>query len=513
MSGGGTSRASRQRSSDRGYVLATTALVMIPLLIVAAFSVDLGGFYTRAERLKRTAEAAALAGVVWMPDLTTATTVALDTAAKNGVVPSATITIDVDPVAGNPNQLKVTITDDAVDQFLSKLIVPDVAITRDATAEYEQPLPMGSPTNYFGTGTLTMGSGPPENLWAAISGTCSASESGDRRTAQFDNAYNGDPVDKFDCDTSSGAIPNPDYRSTGYLYAIVVPSSAPASIDVEIYDAAYVEGVGLDGTNVPNSVMDTVYTIREAAGSPYDPLSHAPITQTTVASADTTWMATWRSVGTISNPCAGCTYYLQVSSPPIADSFGANYYGVRAAPNGAFSDCTTIIGSVAPPFASDCIRVHPYEEMSLGADYGGATAEFYLADVGPLYAGKRITIDLWDVGEGATKVEILDPNGQPATFDWHTDCNPPAPLLGGCSDNNVTAIFPDVVGDQPYARVDRKTTFNDRSVELRTTLPSNYAATFGSKTWWKVRYTTGATPSDRTTWSVKVDGSPVRLVR
>ena len=62
------------RRDERGYVLILTALILIPLLLISAMAVDYGAWYTSGSRMQRAADAAALAGVVWLPDLTTAFT-------------------------------------------------------------------------------------------------------------------------------------------------------------------------------------------------------------------------------------------------------------------------------------------------------------------------------------------------------------------------------------------------------------------------------------------------------
>ena len=46
-----------------------TALCLIPLMIFAAFGVDLASWHARVSFLQKSADAAALAGTVWMPDL------------------------------------------------------------------------------------------------------------------------------------------------------------------------------------------------------------------------------------------------------------------------------------------------------------------------------------------------------------------------------------------------------------------------------------------------------------
>ena len=48
----------RPRRSERGYVLATAAMIMVPLLVVAGFATDVGGWYREADRMQRAADAA-----------------------------------------------------------------------------------------------------------------------------------------------------------------------------------------------------------------------------------------------------------------------------------------------------------------------------------------------------------------------------------------------------------------------------------------------------------------------
>lgn len=82
-----SSPAGRRRvRGEKGYALVLAALMLRPLLAFAGFATDVGAWYARASRIQRAADAASLAGVVWMPDLTQARTVALATAQRNGFV-------------------------------------------------------------------------------------------------------------------------------------------------------------------------------------------------------------------------------------------------------------------------------------------------------------------------------------------------------------------------------------------------------------------------------------------
>src|ERR1700712_404054 len=71
---------------ESGFVAVFIALLLVIMLIFAAFTVDFGSWYTRSAELKRAADAAALAGVVWMPEIDQAQQYALAAAAKNGFV-------------------------------------------------------------------------------------------------------------------------------------------------------------------------------------------------------------------------------------------------------------------------------------------------------------------------------------------------------------------------------------------------------------------------------------------
>jgi Flp pilus assembly protein TadG len=507
-------RSSQRRPFERtrtehGYIAVTTALVLVPLMIFTSFAVDLGGWYARASKMQRAADSAALAGVVWMPDLTKATSVALDDAARNGFSSAGSVTVAVSAVSGNAHRLAVTITDTKVDQYFSKVVLSSKKLVRTATAEYFLPIPLGSPTNYFGTGNLNSGTPPAENLWAAVSGYCSSKENGDLRLAGFDNAYNGSG---YDCSVTGGTFANPDYQSTGYLYSIDIPASPPSSVAIQVYDAQY-DGTAPDNSLKSGSVVDTTYKVL-GAGNVFSPLSNPVISTLTVVSGDSSYASQWKTVGTISNPCAGCTYYLQVSTTAgQANSAGSNSYGVRTAANGVFSACSTIVGSSNPPYSSGCVQIHGYNELSLFANISGVST-FYLANVDAKYQGKKMDVSLFDLGEGASKVEILDPNGNPVAFNWTTSCaNPPAPATGGCSGTNVTSLTPGVTGaSQPYPRLSSSYVFNDRSIDIEVQLPANYTASYGTNTWWRVRYTVGTSATDRTTWSATILGTPVHLV-
>lgn len=136
---------------DRGVAIILTSLLLIPLMLAAAFGVDIASFHSRVGQLQRAADAAALAGTVWMPDLAKARVIATESLAKNGVVDGADddITVVIEP-GEKLNSLSVTITDSRVTTFFSNVINHRQVLVRSAEAQYNLQLPLGSPLNYFG---------------------------------------------------------------------------------------------------------------------------------------------------------------------------------------------------------------------------------------------------------------------------------------------------------------------------------------------------------------------------
>lgn len=138
---------------DRGFILVSLGLLILPIMIFAALAVDISSWYSRASQLQKAADASALAGVVWMPKLTdaqsNATTVLTQNGIQNGV---GDVTLTVGPGLAL-NSLKVCITDHSAPQYFAAVFASPQAITRCSVAQYNVPLQLGSPLNFFGGNT------------------------------------------------------------------------------------------------------------------------------------------------------------------------------------------------------------------------------------------------------------------------------------------------------------------------------------------------------------------------
>ena len=140
------------RSDERGFVLITFALLLIPIVAFTALAIDVSSWYSRATELQRAADASSLAGVVWMPDLGKAKSHATPVLAKNGIdsTDTARYTVTMNTGGTSAGSFQVCITDKKAPQFFGAVIANQASIERCATSEYNQPLELGSPLNYFG---------------------------------------------------------------------------------------------------------------------------------------------------------------------------------------------------------------------------------------------------------------------------------------------------------------------------------------------------------------------------
>jgi Flp pilus assembly protein TadG len=239
------------------------AILAPVLLMFAAFAVDVARWYVEAERVQKVADAAALAGVVFMPqDFPEAERRALDVAADNGYANGGAVAVAVEE-GPLPTQLRVTVTSNVSNAFGVIAGIDTTAVTRSAVADYNGPAPMGSPCNTFANeppGTVKSGpigsalpspgfancSSEPQ-FWANIHGPNVFKTQGDQyntRTCQQDESgcsggSNGDNVEFID---------------QGYFLVVkVLDPAKTGSIRLQIYDPAYVS-VGSRCDQLPNSM-------------------------------------------------------------------------------------------------------------------------------------------------------------------------------------------------------------------------------------------------------------------
>lgn len=507
-------RRHRRIRGEKGYALILAALLLLPLLAFTGFATDVGAWYARASRIQRAADAAALAGVVWMPDLTQARTVALATAQRNGFVNGQdNITITVSAAAGSTRKLRVVIEDAKADQFFSSLFIGDVAITRAATAEYVLPVPLGSPLNRFGNDPTA---GVIPNFWGSISGP-------------YTDYNNGDPYSTKCGAGSSGTSctqSNTEYRTSGYAYAIDVPASMVGqTLTVELYDAGHYHRINYPTVETADNTqacgnstcsssnaltgVRTQYELYRADTTPLDNAdnttlggqcngsgANGKLTLEPEASSGT-YKNQWALLCRVTVTRAG-VHPLRVRSSNISGTTdsgnGWNQYAIRAC--SGTSSCTSTSTTGQP-------RVYALADMSMFNNASTATADFYLAEVDQIHAGKTFEVSLFDPGDGQSGnayLSIKRPDGTIPPCTYRNRTTGASTTLTTCTiqtSNAGTAIFQ---GDW---------------LDINVGLPTNYACTVGTipGCWWKVNYQFGGQPNDRTTWSAQIIGDPVHLTR
>ena len=123
--------------------------------------------------------------------------------------------------------------------------------------------------------------------------------------------------------------------------------------------------------------------------------------------------------------------------------------------------------------------------------------EFYLARVEEHYAGKKLVIELWDVGDvsggaGTDNFSILDGNDAVPDCDWSA--------TNGNSGSGACTI---VASNKVY---------NNELITITVEVPDNYTCT-GDECWWKLRYDyADGYVKDTTTWTAYLAGNPLKLI-
>jgi hypothetical protein len=145
----------RSRRSD-GQVLVIFAGAIIALMAMVAVVIDMSWYWANSLRVQRAADAAALAGVVWLPGQpSTAYSTARAEAVKNGYTDGVNgVTVTPTQDAANNRRLAVTINGTVGTFFMRVVGINTLPISKIAKADFILPVPMGSPQNYYGVGSL-----------------------------------------------------------------------------------------------------------------------------------------------------------------------------------------------------------------------------------------------------------------------------------------------------------------------------------------------------------------------
>ncbi|HEY0493715.1 MAG TPA: TadG family pilus assembly protein, partial [Candidatus Dormibacteraeota bacterium] len=244
---------------QRGQAIVLMALM---LMFVLAGGVGLGvdaliGYVTSLAA-ERAAAAAALAGVVYMPNqfssppVNNAREKALAEAKQNGFDPANTaLSVVVDPepvpvpdsnpVTYYPNKLQVTVSRQVQVYFMQLLGFNSYLVSRNAIATYLPPISLGQPGGQLGSTTSQLGTN--NNFYFMRTEGYNVDRSqGDAFTpdpaVEFGNQLNPASTDVHQISTAQGNEPaDPSLPSRGgYNYLITIP---PSGGRIQLYNAVF----------------------------------------------------------------------------------------------------------------------------------------------------------------------------------------------------------------------------------------------------------------------------------
>jgi hypothetical protein len=139
------------RRDDRGAVAIITVALSLVLFGLAAFACDVGRWYVATKQTQRAADAAALAGVPYLPgDPSGAFAAAQDFANRNGFKNGTSGAVVTPAIDNTPTRLRVTVSQRVQGIFGGLLGIKAATIQRSGVADYAGPVPLGSPCNEYG---------------------------------------------------------------------------------------------------------------------------------------------------------------------------------------------------------------------------------------------------------------------------------------------------------------------------------------------------------------------------
>jgi hypothetical protein len=518
---------------ERGQVLAIFAILLFVIIGVVAIVIDISWVWTNGLRVQRAADAAALAGVIYLPgNPSGAYAVARGEATKNGYTGGSGTTITPAQDSGNPRRLNVTITT-SVNSFFARIFgINSYSVTKVAKAEYALPVPMGSPQSYLGIYQLIGQDASGATQTAAVKKAPGAGGSATLASQGFWAAVitrggqrsNGDAYSP----ANNGGGANSYYDANGYYYTINISG---ANGRVFLYDPMFCAvGHSASGSYLgtgdhwigPGGVgVTTQYKLWNTRGTPFNTSDDVVVADSGTRFSNQNMVdkgALYKGNGSYADP----GYDGAASSDCQSDADHNNWYQLAqklaagtyqlqvltSAAGNATVNAENMFGIQAVSSGRTAPRVYGTSRMAIYNNINAGTSLFYLAQIDAVHAGKTMEIRLFDPGDvgGDATLRLKQPtkNGYvDATFSYTAD--------NGRTGTNVTSIQTATGGTNLY---------NNSWITITVPLPTTYGqngdtlkpAGETEACWWKVQYDITAAGNDTTTWEVQIRGNPVHLV-
>jgi hypothetical protein len=534
----------RRRRGEAGYVLAMTALLLVPMLVAVSFAIDAGAWEAQASRMQRAADAAALAGVVRLPDTNAAEIAAEAVAAQNGFSGAS---VDARPDPTSATRYIVSVTAPGQRFFSSTFQSGAYNLTRDATAEFNKPVPMGSPNKALGTDPSSCpnfqpaptGCGPQTMLWSAIQGPFTAHQDGDPYTTKCSG--NNTALNTCNVPANTNGAQNPDYKKTGYSFAIEVGlADVGSTLTVQLWDVAQIarsnnlQCPGVNGANCQTGDSEG------GNGGPFD--GRAPLqlevfandgTDFGVAYATSKCERYWPRTGSGSTADTALMNTWTTACTFTADQ-GPGIYPMRIKTSNITTGGTAITDhgsgwnafSIRVTGGTTATRLYALDDLSIWTNLPSSNAQFYLAEIKTEHQGKRLLLDLYDPGDGSAGTYTMSvkapPSNAPNIVPTGGTTIPAAGIVDTCRFNNTgtttrlglnsATMTSTGAGCSVVTRNSSGNRYNERWLRVEIKLAANYSCS--ADCWWSIQYNFGSAgrPTDRTVWSLQVVGDPVHLV-
>jgi Putative Flp pilus-assembly TadE/G-like len=586
------------RRPAHGQAMALFAIGITVLLMVVGLSLDGLRVYISLGEAQRAADAAALAGVVYLPGYPTpanaapdgndATTRALQEAAKNGF--SDASRISVQSQIGPPSILTVSIHIDVALSLVSMIDTLPISNVATGRAQMLPPLALGDGSNTFGDASVN-------NVSAGIMGTNALKEQGDAYSVYCEDGWSNasetahadatvgtpyttrlglmtnvpqypggshcSPANPGNSDIVPSGYGGLETRSTvpsGTSYLITLPPGS-GSYTVWVRNPRFVYGA---------STGDTFYTTENifhgwwcCSSTAYDnpafydhvayslfhvpllynrqqdvpvaalwPYTTSPTTSPNAPLASNQWLSlppldadywdkyfhgcngAWSLQGANSynNPFYygngfGCLnslpsdvgQWVQMPGTYHADNTIQSYYRLTVDTDSGYgwhpySVSVCAAGKTPPNCSSGGATLTAWNAAPTKLSGSSNTGSFPLITIPKMYAGRTISLGLFNPGRGTdtVKLTIVPPTGSNGSVRYPS-------YARTVTSNGVTSLETSLYGDNLY---------HGKWVTVTLTLPANYQG----GTWYLNRSATSSTPTGVMTVSASLNGGPATLV-
>ncbi len=232
--------------------------------------------------------------------------------------------------------------------------------------------------------------------------------------------------------------------------------------------------------------------------NPNDLVEDNGVTRTPYAEEFFTSFRKWKPLCRIPAVTAGA-YIVTVRMNTTANGGGANGFSLRA------------VYEMPVTFARNGAGVvlSAVENFPVYINDGAATSQLYMTRLRPFHAGRTLTVRLYDMGDtsaGSVNVQLLPPTDSNVGGSWPCAIKAestvpiatPGANTANCSLSGMT-----------------RTDYNGTLVTFDVPIPANFTCNEADPNgcWTKIQVTHsgGSQPTDQTTWSAVISGSPVRL--